>query len=236
MKRILALVLFSLFTLGFVAAQSGQFLGLGHSSSFRVGPGKDDTGTQVYSFNYVYGSVIFNAKGKIVDLEMDILEVATPNYDGVSMPHFTGWPGDAGYKSINHATGKVEDAVPTTVDSVTAEVNGWKSKRDRGDTYGMNKTNDWWKQMDSYEKIFIGKSVGEIDAWFDKYTTDSAFRPLNPATKDAAEKAKFDKLSRADQKIVVDVRAGATMSVHDAHGDVIAAIKDAWNHKKAIKR
>lgn len=40
----------------------------------------------------MYATVLFDKAGKIVDLETDELEVSTPNYDGASMPHFSGWP------------------------------------------------------------------------------------------------------------------------------------------------
>jgi len=216
-----------------VAQTSGLSLGLGKSPTFRVGPGKDDKGTQVYSFTYVYGSVVFDAKGKIVGCEFDELEVSTPNYDGASMPHFAGWPGTSGYNVTNHKTEKVDGISPNTVDSTAADVAAWKTKRERGDSYGMSAKNDWWKQMDAYESIFIGKTVDEVDAWFSKYAAANG-RPLNPDSKDEKEKAKFAALSAADQKVVLDARSGATMSITDSHGNVVAALRDAWNNRKPL--
>jgi hypothetical protein len=216
------------------AQSSGLSLGLGKSPVFRVGPGKDSTGTQVYSFTYVYGAVVFDAKGKIVDCEFDELEVSTPNYDGASMPHFAGWPGTPGYNVTNHETEKVDGVSPNTVQSTTADVAAWKSKRERGDSYGMNPKNDWWKQMDFYESIFVGKTVDEVEAWFAKYASDATGRPLNPAAKDAKEKSKFEALSDADKKVAVDARSGATMSITDAHGNVLAALRDAWDKRKSV--
>lgn len=212
----------------------GLSLGLGNAPIFRVGPGKDSTGTQVYSFTYVQAAVVFDADGKITDLEVDELEVSTPNYDGASMPHFSGWPGSPEPNFTNHETEKVDSKAPTTVEAISAEVEGWKTKRDRGDSYGMNKTSDWWKQMDGWEKQLIGKTIDEAEAFYAKYTNDKNGRPLNPETKDAAEKAKYDALSDADKQIVADVRSGATMSINDAHGYVLKAIRDAWNKKKTI--
>jgi hypothetical protein len=232
-RLLLAIALIAL-SLSFAAAQAGLSLGLGKSPVFRVGPGKDSTGTQVYSFTYVYGSVVFDAKGKILGCEFDELEVSTPNYDGASMPHFAGWPGTPGYNVTNHETEKVDGVSPNTVDSTTADVNGWKSKRERGDAYGMNPTNDWHKQMDYYQSVFVGKSVDEVVAWFAKYGNDVNARPLNPETKDAKEKAKFNALSKADQKVAVDARSGATMSIMDAHGNVIDALRDAWQKRKPL--
>ncbi len=234
-RRLLVAIAMIALALSFVAAQTtGMSLGMGKSPVFRVGPGKDATGTQVYSFTYVYGAVVFDAKGKILDLEFDELEVSSPNYDGASMPHFAGWPGTPGYNVTNHETKKVDGVSANTVESTIADINGWKSKRERGDSYGMNAKNDWWKQMDFYETLFIGKTVDEVDAWFAKYGNDVNARPLNPETKDAKEKAKFDALSAADKKVAVDARSGATMSIADAHGNVLAALHDAWNKRKPL--
>jgi len=232
-KIIFALALCAMVATSAAAQTSGLSLGLGKSPTFRVGPGKDDKGVQVYSFTYVYGTVVFDAKGKIVGCEFDELEVSTPNYDGASMPHFAGWPGTPGYNVTNHDTEKVDGVSPNTAESTAADVAAWQTKRERGDKYGMNAKNDWWKQMDFYESIFIGKTVDEVEAWFDKYAS-AAGRPLNPATKDAKEKAKLDALSAADQKVAIDARSGATMSITDSHGNVIAALRDAWNKRKPL--
>lgn len=98
----------------------------------------------------------------------------------------------------------------------------------------MNAKNDWWKQMDFYQGIFIGKTVDEVEAWFATYGNDANGRPLNPESKDAKEKAKFAALSDADKQVAVDARSGATMSIMDAHGNVIAALRDAWNKRKPM--
>ncbi len=234
-RRLILAIAIAAIALAFVSAQTaGMSLGLGKSSVFRAGPGKDSTGTQVYSFTYVYGSALFDAKGKIVSCEFDELEVSTPNYDGPSMPHFAGWPGTPGYNVTNHETKKVDGVSANTSESTAADINNWKSKRERGDAYGMNEKNDWWKQMDFYEKIFIGKTVDEVDAWFKTYASDKTGRPLAADTKDAAEKAKFDAMKPADQKVSVDARSGATMSINDAHGNVLAALRDAWNKRKPL--
>jgi hypothetical protein len=237
MKRIALAAALVLAVAGLASAQaSGLSLGLGKSPTFRAGPGKDSTGTQVYSFTYVYGSVVFDAQGKIVGCEFDELEVSTPNYDGPSMPHFAGWPGTPGYNVTNHDTKKVDGVSANTVESTAADVSAWKTKRERGDSYGMNAKNDWYKQMDYYQSIFIGKTVDEVEAWFKTYASDATGRPLNPATKDAKEKSKYDALSPADQKVAVDARSGATMSITDAHGNVLAALRDAWNNRKPLTK
>ncbi|MFA9423776.1 MAG: FMN-binding protein, partial [Sedimentibacter sp.] len=67
------------------------FQGFGLASNGRLGPGKDSTDTSVYSMNDVFANTLFDENGKILSLYVDILEVATPNYDGADMPHFSGF-------------------------------------------------------------------------------------------------------------------------------------------------
>ena len=64
---------------------SGLKQGIGVVSTPRLGPGKDEAGNPVYSFNEVVAYVLTDAEGKIVDLECDILEIITP----VSYTHLT---------------------------------------------------------------------------------------------------------------------------------------------------
>ena len=232
---IVLIALFALFAMSYTTTQAQQmWLGLGQEPLFRVGPGRDSNKTRVYSFNYVQAAVLFDARGKIIDLEVDALEVSTPNYDGHSMPHFSGWPGSPEPPFTDHATEKVKGTTPTTEKAITSEVAGWATKRDRGDDYGMNE-NDWHKQMDNWEKLFIGKTVNEVESFYGKYTNDRNGRPLKSDSKNDAEKAKYNALSYADKKIVADVRTGATMSINDSHGHVLAAIRDAWNKRKPVR-
>lgn len=220
-----------------VFAQGGLSMGMGHSSVFRVGPGKDSAGVQVYSFNYMYAAVIFDAQGKVVDIEFDGLEVATPNYDGSSMPHFPGWPGAPAYNLTDHETKKVTGTMPATVETATATVEAWKTKRDRGDAYGMNPKNDWFRQMDAFEKVFIGKTVEEIEKWATRYLSDVNGRPLNPVVNEKTnpkDVAKVAPLTADEKSMLADVRTGATMSLNDAHGSMVSLIRDAWNKRKPV--
>lgn len=234
-KRIGIVLAISLMVLASASAQ-GLYLGLGHAPNFRVGPGKDNTGTPVYSFNFVFSAVVFDAAGKVVSCEFDSLEVSTPNYDGASMPHFSGWPGSPEPNLTDHATEKVIGKASTTVESIAAEVNGWKTKRDRGDAYGMNPRNDWYHQMDVYQKLFVGKTVEEINAWFGRYFSDLNGRPLNPETKNDKDLAKVEKLTPAEKAMLVDVRSGATMSLNDAHGAYLSALQSAWENRKPLTK
>jgi len=210
------------------------YQGLGSNVAFRNGPGADSTTTPVYSFTVGMADVEFDADGRILSAYLDAYEVSTPNYDGASMPHFSGWPGITGYNITDHTTGLVTGVSVNTPESAAAEVSAWKTKRQRGDTYGMNVANDWHKQMDFYQKFFVGKTVAELETWFAKNTT-SAGRPIKAATTtNAADLAKLAKLSVTEKAALADVVTGATMSLSDAHGDFLGAIKIAYANRVAV--
>ncbi|WP_261797484.1 hypothetical protein, partial [Dielma fastidiosa] len=82
--------------------EGAKGLGFGVANSGRVGPGKDDQEVQVYSFNDVFVTTLFDENDKIAALMIDQLEVATPNYDGETMPHFSGYPGQSYNIDENH--------------------------------------------------------------------------------------------------------------------------------------
>lgn len=207
------------------------YQGVGQIPNFRVGPGKDKEGVQVYSINYVTASGTFDKDGKIINLYVDGLEVSTPNYDGESMPHFSGWPGTPGYNVTDHASEKVTGVSTNNNDTIAAEVNGWKSKRERGDNYGMNPKNDWYKQMNNYQKFFTGKTIAEVEQWFAKNVSDVTGRPLTEKATDPKDKEKLAKLTDAEKKALVDVTSGSTMSLKDGHGNFIGAIKKAYENR-----
>ena len=85
---------------------TGLSHGLGLASTPRLGPGKDDQGMPVYSFNEVVAYVITDAEQRIVDLEVDILEIITPNHDAADDNYIAGWPGST-YNDDHDADGKV---------------------------------------------------------------------------------------------------------------------------------
>lgn len=212
-------------------ASTKLYQGLGKSSNFRVGPGKDSKGVDVYSINYVTASGVFDEEGRIVNLRVDALEVSTPNYDGASMPHFSGWPNTQGYNVTDHESGEVVSISSNTVENISKEVGEWKTKRERGAAYGMNPRNEWDKQMDFYENYFRGKTVAEIEEWFAKYTSDVNGRPLKARSRNEQDKIKYEKLSEKEKADLVDIVAGATMSLKDNHGDILGAIKDAYDNR-----
>ena len=136
------------------------YQGLGIMANGRLGPGKDDKGTGVYSINQTVCYAVFDSEGKIVDLETDIVEVATPNYDGKEMPDFTGFPTQSANEDKDH-DGKIDGVKTQTEESYLVEVSAWRTKRDRGSTYAL-KSGSWEQQMDRFEAYFIGKTVDEI--------------------------------------------------------------------------
>ncbi|HEY8891958.1 MAG TPA: peptidoglycan-binding domain-containing protein [Clostridium sp.] len=207
--------------------------GLGNTTVFRNGPGADTTGMPVYSITTAMADVSFDANGRILNAYLDAYEVATPNYDGASMPEFSGWPGTPGYNITDPVTGVVTVGPKNTLDKATAEVSAWKTKRQRGDAYGMNATNEWYKQMNFYQKFFVGKTVAELDAWFAKYTT-TAGRPIKATTTNVTDLAKYNKLTATEKAGLADVVTGATMSLSDAHGDFLGAIKSAYANRVTV--
>lgn len=210
------------------------FHGVGVVNNARLGPGADSTETAVYSFNDVVANVLFDADGKIVSVLVDVVEVATPNYDGAGMPHFAGFPGMGGYKADpNHDT-NIVDPVEVTDDAFLADVSAWESKRDRGDTYKMG-AGTWAQQMNAFEKSFVGKTVAEVEEWFTKYCSDVNGRPLVDGSTNEQDKAKYDALSDEEKAALAEVTAGATMSIKDAHGDILGAIKEAYDNRRAVE-
>lgn len=216
------------------AGTTAIYSGLGKSVIFRVGPGSDSEGVPVYSFNIVFAHVLFDIEGRILDSFVDMYEVSTPNYDGKSMPHFSGWPGTPGYNYTDHEAKKVTNKTDNTVEYVSGEVNSWLTKRERGDSYGMNAANEWYKQMDAFQAFFRGKTVNEISAWFKKYCSDRNGRPIKANTTNAQDLAKFNLLTDAEKADLAEVVATATMSLKDPHGDILAALQDAYDNRVEI--
>jgi uncharacterized protein with FMN-binding domain len=207
--------------------------GFGVSFMPRIGPGKDDKDVQVYSFNEVVVNTLFDKDGKIAYIHIDQLEIASPNYDGAGMPHFSGWPGQGGYNFDENHDEKVDGKTPDTEENFKAEVSLWKSKRERGADYKVG-ISTWHEQMDAFEKLFTGKTVAEIETWFKKYTSDRNGRPLKDGSADAADKAKYDALTAAEKADLAEVTASATMSLNDAHGNIIEAIKASFANKEPL--
>ena len=211
-----------------VAAEAYQ--GFGLSNTVRMGPGSDDTGTPVYSINQVFANVVFDGDGKILAIYVDQLEYATPNYDGASMPHFSGWPGQGGYNNDSNHDAVVDGTTPDTEEQFTEEVAGWVTKRDRGEDYVMG-TGTWHEQMDAFQRLFIGMTVDEVEDWFDKYCSDANGRPLRESSSGEGDAEKYAALTDEEKAMLADVTSSATMSLNDSHGDILSAIRKAWENR-----
>ena len=210
---------------------SGISHGLGIYSSGRLGPGKDDTGTAVYSFNEVAAYVLFDDEGRILDLEVDQLEVATPNYDGETMPDFTGFPGQS-YNADEDHDEKVDAVLEQTEDDFLVQVGQWKTKRERGSSYKLG-SGTWEQEMDIFEEKFKGMTVDEIKDWYAAYCSDVNGKPLFGASDKEEDIKKYEALT-AEQKADLDAISGATMSLNDAHGNIIGAIEKAYENREPV--
>jgi uncharacterized lipoprotein YehR (DUF1307 family) len=208
------------------------YQGFGLASSGRLGPGKDSTETQVYSINDVFAHTLFDENGKILAITVDILEVATPNYDGAEMPHLTGFPGQTYNNDANHDE-KVDGTITATPESFQAEVKSWKTKRERADGYKLN-SGTWTEEMNKFQEIFVGMTVEEVDQWFAKYTSNLNGRPLKADSDKPEDQAKYKTLTEEEKKMLADVVSSATMSLNDGHGNIIAAIKKSYENRKPV--
>lgn len=219
---------------GEVAAEKapveGAALGLGTSFFGRLGPGKDSTETPVYSFNVVIAAIHFDEDGRIVNAYIDQLEVATPNYDGEGMPHFSGFPGQGGYNNDEAHDGTIAGKTEDTDENYQAEVASWLTKRGRGDSYRMG-SGTWYAQMDKFQELFVGKTVEEIEAWFAAYTSDRNGRPLKAGSENELDAAKYTALTDEEKEMLADVTSVATISLNDAHGNILKAIRNAYNNR-----
>lgn len=216
-------------TAGQLTLPDGARRGIGICATGRIGPGSDDQGIPVYSFNVVIASGVFDADGRILDILVDQLEVATPNYDGASMPQFSGWPGQGGYALWDDAAGKTVGLSGDSEEDFMQELSGWTTKRQRGEGY-MLTSGSWQSQMDAYQQAFLGKTVDELEDWFERCFSDENGKPLKDGSGAEGDQAKYDALSEEDRATLTDVTSSATMSLRDAHGDILTAIRRAWEN------
>ncbi len=205
--------------------------GLGFYANGRLGPGSDDQDTGVYSFNAAVAYVLFDEEGRILDLEVDQLEVATPNYDGESMPDFTGFPGQS-YNADEDHDGTVDGVWEQTEDNFLDQVEAWQTKRERGSAYKLT-SGTWEEEMDIFEEYFCGMTVDEIRAWYEKYCSDVNGRPLFGTSENEEDIAKYDALTEEEQSSL-DAISGATMSLTDAHGNILGAIEKAYENRRPV--
>jgi len=205
-----------------VTAASGKlYLGIGMVPNYRIRNGNND------NLNITTASVLFDEAGKIVDLEWDVLEI-TPT-------EFPGWLDPNAEDSVKAVYSAAQVSWP------------WETKRELGYDYDMthlkskgaadnNTKKEWFEQLDFYEKFFKGKTVAEVEAWFNKYC-DANGRPYKLAYPDKmtdADKAAVASFTDAEKKMLVDVTTGATMSLKDPHSNFIDSLKKAWADRKPV--
>ncbi|MBR6028994.1 MAG: FMN-binding protein [Clostridia bacterium] len=210
---------------------SGLKHGLGIVVTPRLGPGSDDQEVPVYSFNVVIAYVVSDAEGRIVDAETDILEIITPNHDGAEDNALAGWPG-ASYNEDSDGDGKVDGVMEQTPENFTAGLPAWKTKRMLGSAYKMN-SGTWEQEMDIFEAFFRGKTAEELQGFFARACSDRNGRPVRENSSNEDDLAKWNALSDED-KAGVDALTGATMSLSDAHGDILGAVIKALDSQKPI--
>lgn len=183
------------------------YKGMGQDSVFRA---RTKEGKKIYSTSTVNASALFDESGKIIDVQFDTLELVQ-NGEGEKAAVFPGWPNET-----------------ITEDTAKKDVANWYTKRERGDAaYGMN----WSEQIDLYQDFFKGKTVAEVEAWYAKNTSDINGKPLSDKLTDPKDVEKFGKLTADEKKALADVTSGASISLNDAHGNFIKALKEAFENK-----
>ena len=98
----------------------------------------------------------------------------------------------------------------------------------------MNPRNEWNKQMDFFQEKFKGKTVDELEIIFTKLYSDVNGRPLKKTSTNEKDKEKYAKLTETEKAEVADITAGATMSLRDSHGDILGALKNAYQNRVEV--
>lgn len=195
--------------------------GFGEAVNYRI------RGEQKDNLNVTTASVIFDQDGKIVNLTWDVLEV--------SYTLFPGWMDP----TLDQA-GK--DAFVAAIDDT------WETKREEGYNYDMTHViakgaadnltkKEWFEQLDYFEAYFKGKTVAEVEAWFEKYT-DANGRPYKMAYPDKLteeDKIVVSAFTADENAMLVDVTSSATMSLQDGHSHFMTALKEAYEAREEIK-
>ena len=117
-----------------------------------------------------------------------------------------------------------------TDDSFLAQIDAWQTKRERGSSYKLN-SGTWTDEMNIFENFFAGMTTDEVSNWFAAYCSDVNGRPLFGTSENEEDIAKYEAFSD-DEKAAMDAVSRATMSLRDAHGDILGAIEKAWENAK----
>ena len=85
--------------------------------------------------------------------------------------------------------------------------------------------------MDTFQQLFVGMTVDEVEEWFAKYCSDANGRPLQETSEGEGDAEKYAALTDEEKAMLADVTSSATMSLNDSHGDILSAIKDAYENR-----
>lgn len=185
------------------ASPMNTLTGVGMASTGRVGPGKAEDGSQVYSVNVVFAAGQFEEDGTIRSMQIDQLEVFTPNLGGGSA--FSGFPGES----------EGEEAFLN-------EVVAWRTKGAMGKDY-MLQSGSWREQMDAYQQAMTGKTVAEFKEWY-MNRGNGAQPESSPSTAPDTATA---------QSAATDAAASATISLQGEYGDILLAMERAWEDARS---
>lgn len=189
------------------AAALNTLRGVGMASTGRVGPGKDEEGGQVYSMNIVFAAGEFEEDGAIRAMQVDQLEVVTPNLGGGSA--FAGFPSSVGDE-----------------ERFLNEISAWQTKGAMGDDY-MLTSGSWREQMDWYEQAMVGKTVEEVKAWYAS-RQGGASTASETETTDASDAGTAQPMNDMADVPHIDAAASATMALEGEYGNILLAIERAW--------
>mgnify|MGYP004529834805 FL=1 len=154
-------------------------------------------------YNTAFAFVQFDADGRIVDSYIDVLEIADPTVSMASCPRYAV-VGD----TMNWYNLETKETAPVevTADMAGKLVAAWRTKRGRGSEYGMGGAGEWFEQMNAYQAFFNGKTAEELKVWGESGLDENG-KP-------------------------VEAISGATMSVNDAHSDILGAVLKACENAK----
>ena len=199
-KKLVALILTALLALGLAVSVSADseavYEGIGTTFTFRL----NGSGSSFY--NTAFAFVQFDAEGRIVDSYIDVLEIADPTVSMASCPRYAVVGQTMDWYDLET---KEVKPVEITADMADELVSVWRTKRERGNEYGMGGAGEWFEQMDAYQEFFKGKTAEELKAWGETGLDENG-KP-------------------------VEAISGATMSVSDAHSDILGAVLKAWDNR-----
>ncbi|MEG1515797.1 MAG: hypothetical protein RSD95_12985 [Clostridia bacterium] len=77
-------------------------------------------------------------------------------------------------------------------------------------------------------------TVEEVAQWFKTNCSDRNGRPHKAGSDNAEDATNYDALSEEQKTALVDVVSGITISLQDAHGDILGTITRAYENRKPL--